>query len=230
MRNKYIVWPMGGTVRVALRSVNKYFSGQQQLIQQLKLIAPNSFWKNSKFIKQIIFMCKVGKCVKHSRSESLPLLRHCRDPMESETSPRNVKILKKSETTLLSQLPSYVPGCIHRYAMIEARTARRCETRKITTWSICCITREMLYDVTFYGHFYWCWYFLRNRVRSIEICLIPVLYVGEEKNGHLWTIYSFNWINVRTYLLQLWLRLWPNEAFIQQEKSLFRLYNCISRS
>ena len=68
----------------------------------LNFIAPNSFLDN--FCIQIIFMCEVGKCPEHSGSESLPLLRHFRDPMESQSSPRNVKnFTKKSETVTLSQ-------------------------------------------------------------------------------------------------------------------------------
>ena len=57
-------------------------------------IAPNSFLKFRQFFIQLFFMQEVGKYPKHSGSESLPLLRHCRDPMESQPSPRNIKILK----------------------------------------------------------------------------------------------------------------------------------------
>ena len=46
------------------------------------------------FFIQLIFMYVVGKYRKHSGSESLPLLRHCRDPIESKPSSRNIKILK----------------------------------------------------------------------------------------------------------------------------------------
>ena len=35
------------------------------------------------FLIHLIFMYVVGKYRKHSGSESLPLLRHCRDPIES---------------------------------------------------------------------------------------------------------------------------------------------------
>ena len=42
------------------------------------------------FFIQLIFMYEVEKCPKHSGSESLPLLHHCRDPMESW--PSNLKI------------------------------------------------------------------------------------------------------------------------------------------
>ena len=35
------------------------------------------------FFIQLILPYEIGKCPKHSGSESLPLLRHCRDPMES---------------------------------------------------------------------------------------------------------------------------------------------------
>ena len=34
------------------------------------------------FFIQLIFMYEVWKCPKHRGSESFPLLRHCRDPME----------------------------------------------------------------------------------------------------------------------------------------------------
>ena len=37
---------------------------------------------SSLFFIQLIFMYEVGKCPNHM-SETLPLLRHCRDPMES---------------------------------------------------------------------------------------------------------------------------------------------------
>ena len=59
-------------------------------------IAPNRFLKIFRlFFIQLIFMYEVGKCPKHSRSESLPMLRHCRDPFESWPSPRNINIFKK---------------------------------------------------------------------------------------------------------------------------------------
>ena len=35
------------------------------------------------FFIQLFFIYEVGKFPKHSGSESLPRLRHCRDPMES---------------------------------------------------------------------------------------------------------------------------------------------------
>ena len=46
-------------------------------------IVPNSFENFGLLFIQVIFMNEVGKCPKHSVSESLLLLRHCRDPMES---------------------------------------------------------------------------------------------------------------------------------------------------
>ena len=48
----------------------------------LNFIAPNIFFKLRLFFIQLFFIYEVGKCPKHSGSESLPLLRHCRDPME----------------------------------------------------------------------------------------------------------------------------------------------------
>ena len=64
-------------------------------------IAPNRFLKIFRlFFIQLIFMYEVGKCPKHSRSESLPILRHCRDPFESWPSPRNIKIFKNQRQCL----------------------------------------------------------------------------------------------------------------------------------
>ena len=52
------------------------------------------FIKFRLFFIQLFFMYEVRKCPKHSASELLPLLLHCRDPMKSKPSPRNIKILK----------------------------------------------------------------------------------------------------------------------------------------
>lgn len=41
------------------------------------------------------FYVRGRECPRHSGLESLPLLRHCRDPMQSQQSPRNIKIFKK---------------------------------------------------------------------------------------------------------------------------------------
>ena len=61
----------------------------------LNFIAPNSFGKFQTILHtQLIFMYEVGKCPKHSGTDPLPLLRQCRDPMESLPSPRNIKIFK----------------------------------------------------------------------------------------------------------------------------------------
>ena len=47
----------------------------------LNSIAPKSFRNFGLFFIQLIFMHEAGKCPKHSRSESLILLCHCRDPL-----------------------------------------------------------------------------------------------------------------------------------------------------
>ena len=52
----------------------------------------------------LIFMYEIGKCPKHRGSESLPLLRHCRDPMESYLSPRNINILKIGDGFFIADL------------------------------------------------------------------------------------------------------------------------------
>ena len=52
-------------------------------------------------------MCDVGNCPKHSGSESLPLLRHCRDPMDWLLSPRNIKISNKQNRSRLRYRSNY---------------------------------------------------------------------------------------------------------------------------
>ena len=49
----------------------------------LNVIVQSLFQNFRLFFIQLIFMYGVGKCPKHSGSDSLPLLRPCRDPMES---------------------------------------------------------------------------------------------------------------------------------------------------
>ena len=66
------------------------------------------------FFIQLILTYEVGKCQKQSRCNSLPLLRHCKDPMESLSSPRNIKNFQKSEKATLSQLRWHEsPGALY---------------------------------------------------------------------------------------------------------------------
>ena len=84
-----------------------------------KILLHQTFFKKLRlFFIQLFFIYEVGKCPKYSGSESLPLLRHCRDP-ESQSSPRNTKILKIRDsfvsasntrsTQLCTQLVSHEP-------------------------------------------------------------------------------------------------------------------------
>ena len=56
-------------------------------------------------------MSKKKQKQKNSGGESLPLLRHCRDPMPS---PRN-----KSETATLSQLTEHVHDCRPKHEWVD---------------------------------------------------------------------------------------------------------------
>ena len=49
----------------------------------LNVIVQSLFQKFRLFFIKLIFMYGVGKCPKHTGSDSLPLLHPCRDPMES---------------------------------------------------------------------------------------------------------------------------------------------------
>ena len=60
----------------------------------LNFIAPNNFYKIQTIPHTVIFHIGGLECPKHSGGDSLPLLWHCRHPMESQPSPRNIKILK----------------------------------------------------------------------------------------------------------------------------------------
>ena len=65
-------------------------------------IASTVFENFRLFFKQLIFTHEIGKCPKHSGSESLPLLRNCRDPMESEPSPWNIEIKKIGDSYVIA--------------------------------------------------------------------------------------------------------------------------------
>ena len=77
----------------------------------LNLLHQKVFENFRLFFIQLIFMYEVWKCPKHRGSESFPLLRHCRDPMEFSRLPEISKFLK-SEMATLSQLSVWLMGYI----------------------------------------------------------------------------------------------------------------------
>ena len=100
------IWQYGGQHKLG-KPLNKMLIDYSiNTVCLLNFTAPISFWWFCRiFFIQITFMYEVGKCPKQRGSESLPLLRHCRDPFESKPSPTNIKFFKKnSETATLSSV------------------------------------------------------------------------------------------------------------------------------